>query len=103
MHTRAAVLAGMLCLIAHTAAAADDEAYQRGKELHEENCLSCHARMFDGEASRIYTRDDRMIDSLDGLRSQVQRCESQLGLRWFEDDINAVATYLNEEYYRFEE
>lgn len=105
MHRPVTAFAAGLCfaLLPSLASADQEELYQRGHELHEENCIACHARMFDGDATQIYTREDRMIGSLDGLHSQVQRCETQLGLRWFEDDIEAVATYLNDEFYKFDE
>lgn len=66
-----------------------------GEPLHEANCISCHG-------PEIYTREDRKVTSLPGLQRQVQRCELALGLRWFDDEIGAVADYLNEQYYRFE-
>ena len=41
------------------------------------------------------------VTSLDSLRSQVGRCETALGLKWFDDDIDGVAYYLDREYYKF--
>ena len=73
------------------AAAAD---LQAGKSLHAEHCMQCHD-------SSVYTREDRRINSMAGLKKQVQRCELSLGLQWFEDDIENVAHYLNETYYDF--
>jgi predicted site-specific integrase-resolvase len=43
-----------------------------------------------------------MVTSLDGLERQVQRCETALGLRWFDEDIKDVASYLNHHFYSFE-
>jgi cytochrome c553 len=68
---------------------------EQAESLYENNCLSCHG-------SEIYTRDERMVASLDGLERQVQRCETALGLRWFDDDIKDVAAYLNDRFYKFE-
>jgi cytochrome c553 len=62
--------------------------------LYQEHCLKCHG-------PEIYTRDDRKVTSLPGLHRQVQRCETALGLRWFDEDINDVAAYLNEQFYHF--
>ncbi len=28
-------------------------------------------------------------------------CEQNLGLKWFDDEVNSVATLLNKEYYKF--
>jgi hypothetical protein len=43
-----------------------------------------------------------MVESLDGLERQVRRCETTIGLRWFDEDIQDVVGYLNRHYYRFE-
>lgn len=65
-----------------------------GKELHEENCTRCHG-------SEVYTREDRKVTSREGLTKQVRRCTTMLGVQWFDDDIDAVAEYLNSTYYKF--
>ena len=65
-----------------------------GKTLHDFNCLSCHG-------TEAYTRDDRMIHSMDSLITQVNRCNVNLGTGWFDDEVESVATYLNENYYKF--
>ena len=68
---------------------------ENAEQLYEEYCLGCHG-------SEIYTREGRMVTSLDGLERQVQRCETALGLRWFDEDIKDVASYLNHHFYSFE-
>jgi mono/diheme cytochrome c family protein len=88
------VLTGItVCLLAATPAlpAADLE---KGKSLVAENCTKCHD-------DRVYTRKDRRVTTLDGLNAQVRRCESSLGLKWFDDDIDNVAAYLNQSFYHF--
>ncbi len=66
-----------------------------GKSLLENNCTSCHN---DG----VYTRENRRVTTLGGLEAQVRRCDQSLGLKWFDDDIDAVTSYLNQSYYHFE-
>lgn len=66
----------------------------KGKELVDQNCIKCHG-------SEVYTRSDRKVTSLDGLSRQVSRCETSLGLTWFEEDVSAVADYLNDHFYHF--
>ena len=67
----------------------------KGKLLNDEHCLKCHG-------SEVYTRPDRRVTSLSGLHKQVRFCEQNLGLTWFDDDIDNTATYLNLEYYKFD-
>jgi len=66
-----------------------------GKALQQKNCMSCHD---DG----IYSREDRRVTSSDALRAQVQRCETNLNLQWFPEDVDAVIEYLNTSYYKFQ-
>jgi hypothetical protein len=92
---RARVLAaglGTAALLAGPPAAADVDAHA----LYEENCTKCHG-------PEVYTRADRKIDSMAALKTQVRMCEQNLGLTWFDDQIDAVATLLNDEYYKFGE
>lgn len=65
-----------------------------GKQLQQENCMSCHD---DG----MYTRENRKISTPGGLNNQVRRCESTLGLQWFDEDIDDVSAYLNDSFYKF--
>ena len=65
-----------------------------GKSLQQENCMRCHD---DG----IYTREERRVTTLDALRQQVQRCETNLDLTWFPEDVDAVIEYLNTSFYKF--
>lgn len=65
-----------------------------GAALHRQYCTSCHD-------DSMYTRKNRRVNSMDGLISQVGRCDAALGLKWFDDQIDAVAAYLNKNYYHF--
>lgn len=77
--------------VSFTAGAADLKA---GQALHDQHCMKCHD-------SSVYTRDQRRVSSLDGLRKQVARCELSLGLSWFDDQRENVVQYLNNSYYKF--
>jgi hypothetical protein len=65
-----------------------------GKELTEQHCVRCHG-------SEVYTRENRRVSDLQGLHKQVRFCEQNLGLTWFDDQIENTATYLNLEFYKF--
>lgn len=92
---RAAITSVLATLISLGTPKTFAEPTEQAKALYDANCISCHG-------SEIYTRDPRMVASFDGLERQVQRCESALGLRWFDEEINDVAAYLNHHFYQFE-
>ena len=74
-----------------------------GKVLVEKNCISCHAASFGGDGSAIYTREYHKVQTSKGLLAQVRNCNTNIGLKWFEDEELNVATYLNNTYYKFTE
>ena len=65
-----------------------------GKTLQQENCMRCHD-------DSMYTREERRVTTLDALQRQVQRCETNLDLAWFPEDVDAVTEYLNTSFYKF--
>lgn len=73
----------------------------RGEKLHNEQCIACHAARFGNNGADIYTRENRRIHDLDGLRKQVNRCKNNLSITWFDEDVNDVVEYLNATYYHF--
>jgi mono/diheme cytochrome c family protein len=92
MYKRLLILTTTGLLAAGTLAA--NAAADNGAALHQENCTSCHD-------DSVYTRKDRRVTSMAGLKKQVQRCELSLGLKWFEEDVDDVVSYLNTTYYKF--
>lgn len=91
--------AAMTLLVGTSSFAADIE---RGKQLHDENCLKCHTSIMGGDPNTIYTREDRRIGSFAALDKQVRRCKTSLGASWPDDQIDDVVTYLNETFYKFD-
>ncbi|BAP57954.1 hypothetical protein THII_3657 [Thioploca ingrica] len=81
-----------------TAAATAPEAaiLDQGKQLYSAHCVRCHN-------TSVYTRKNRMIKSYESLKTQVQRCATNLDKPWFDDEVDAVAVYLNANYYLFKE
>ena len=67
----------------------------RGQMLYENHCMACHA-------SVVHIRGAQRTRSLTELRERVSHWASDLHLRWGTDEIDEVATYLNNQYYRFE-
>jgi len=74
-----------------------------GKALVEKNCISCHASSYGGDGSEIYTRDFHKVESSKGLVAQVRACNTNLDLKWFDEDEFNAAAYLNKTYYKFEQ
>ena len=87
------LLTGMLLVLPVLPVQAADPAV--GKSLVETKCTNCHG-------TEVYSRKDRKVRSYPQLQTQVRRCEMALGLKWFDEDINNAATYLNQEFYKFE-
>ena len=81
----------LLALPASTAFAADLE---NGADLHFTNCTGCHDES-------VYTRENRRVNSLERLRMQVRYCKDNLELTWFDEDVDDVVAYLNQNYYHF--
>jgi cytochrome c553 len=92
MKTRFFILISSLLFIPAAVVSAADAGH--GKSLVQQNCTACHD-------NGVYTRDNRRVTSLEGLNNQVKRCELTLELKWFEDDVKDVVTYLNESFYKF--
>ncbi len=67
---------------------------ENGKTLHNENCLRCHNET-------QYTRENRIVNSLDELSTRITQCELSAELAWFDEEIDDVTAYLNNTFYHF--
>jgi len=65
-----------------------------GRVLHEKACIKCHD-------SSVYTRANRKIKSLDSLEKRVRGCNANTGANLFPEELKAITTFLNSEYYKF--
>ena len=84
--------------------AGEDETAALGRRLLSENGCNgaCHQKHSpDGNALTLYTRPDHKVKDLPGLHRQVARCVSNLNTPIAPDDIDAVVTALNHDYYKF--
>jgi mono/diheme cytochrome c family protein len=64
----------------------------RGELLYTIHCIACH-----GE--QLHWRDGKVASDWSRLKAEVRRWQAAARLRWSEDDIVAVARYLNETIY----
>lgn len=62
---------------------------------------ACHASLANGDGAKLYTRAERRVKSAEGLVTQVRFCATQLNAKWFPEDEENVAAYLNQQWYKF--
>jgi mono/diheme cytochrome c family protein len=74
---------------------------ENGMKLHDGNCISCHASRYGNDGTEIYTRPNHRMKDLAGLKKQVNFCKNNLGLTWFDDEVDDVTEYLNKTFYQF--
>ena len=73
----------------------------RGQRLMKErDCSACHVRKVGGDGSAIYRPAGR-IQTPGALATMVERCNTELNLGMFPEDVSAVAAVLNRDHYRF--
>jgi mono/diheme cytochrome c family protein len=65
-----------------------------GRMLYVAQCHGCHQ-------AQIHWRERRIARDWAGLVGEVRRWQQNSGLAWSDDEILAVARYLNATYYRF--
>jgi mono/diheme cytochrome c family protein len=87
----ALMLAASGAAIAQTAPKSEST---RGELLYSTHCISCHN-------AQIHWRDKRLAQDWAGLKAQVRRWQSNVGLNWSDDEIVDVARRLNALYYHF--
>jgi hypothetical protein len=66
----------------------------RGRALYETRCVGCHNKS-------VHQRESRKATSFEGVLAQVSRWNATLGGDWKAEDIEDVAVYLNERYYKY--
>jgi mono/diheme cytochrome c family protein len=68
----------------------------RGELLYNTHCIACHT-------TQMHWRNQRLAADWKTLTFQVRRWQDSIQLNWTEEDIDAVASYLNRHYYEFPE
>lgn len=66
----------------------------RGQMLYGNHCIACHN-------TQMHWRDGKLVTDWASLKAQVRRWQGTAQLNWSEDDIDDVARYLNDSFYRF--
>ena len=88
---KAATCTGVVALLAAFAS----HAQSRGELLYSTHCLGCHT-------AKMHWRDGRAATDWAGVVVQVRKWQNADALSWSEQDVIAVARYLNESFYHFE-
>ena len=85
-----------LLLFSGTTLASEDKPklFKHGQKVHQNHCLKCHT-------DSLYTRENRIVKSINALGKQVRICRDNTEAPWFADDTDAVINFLNKKYYQF--
>jgi mono/diheme cytochrome c family protein len=90
-----AAIAALFLLLPPLLSPARAQDAQRGKELYDTHCLSCHYE-------RIHKRDPSrsLVKSMAQLRLEVAQRAASTGRRFTIEDLEDITEYLNRSYYR---
>lgn len=66
---------------------------QRGRLLYQNHCTVCHT-------SVVHVRERRKATSRAEIQSWIRRWQNELGLGWGATEVDDVAEFLDERYYR---
>lgn len=66
----------------------------RGELLYSTHCIACHS-------DKVHWRDKKLAKDFKSLRVEVRRWQKTAALGWSDDDISAVALYLNTLHYHY--
>lgn len=93
---RRALLAALCALFANLAVADEQPTHNpsRGELLYSTHCIACHS-------TEVHWRDKKLATDWSGLLSEVRHWEGFARLEWTDDDVAAVARYLNALYYHY--
>lgn len=72
-----------------------------GKALIKKSCISCHATLYGGDGSNIYTRPNHIVKTPEQLLSRIQFCNANIGAGWLPEEEIHAAAFLNRAYYHF--
>lgn len=84
----------LMILLTTSAQAALPGDSAEGKRLHDANCMGCHD-------TGIYTRNDRLVRSLDALKEQLGDCSHMAKREFSAIETQNIIKYLNDRFYQF--
>jgi mono/diheme cytochrome c family protein len=90
------IWATLLAFAAVAAHAQSSPAAGRGELLYTTHCRACHT-------TQVHWRERKLATDWASLAAQVERWQTNAGLGWSGEDVDAVARYLNARFYHFPE
>jgi radical SAM superfamily enzyme len=84
----------MLLLIPSAYAASLPGDGSDGKRLHDASCMGCHD-------TGIYSRTDRVVQSLDSLKEQLAGCSHMAQKKFSASEKQNFIKYFNDQFYQF--
>ena len=66
----------------------------RKRRVHDANCMGCHD-------TGIYTRKDRLVQSLDALKKRLGDCSHMANKEFSASETQNIIKYLNYQFYQF--
>ena len=73
-----------------------------GEWVHADKCAGCHVSQFGGDGTSVYTRENRKVNTIEGLMGQVEACNQATSAGLTPEQVDDVVAYLATEHYRFE-
>jgi hypothetical protein len=67
---------------------------RRRQALARRNCMGCHD-------NSIYTREDRLVQSLDALKKRLGDCSHMANKEFSASETQNIIKYLNDQFYQF--
>ncbi|MDP2239977.1 MAG: cytochrome c [Burkholderiales bacterium] len=75
---------------------------QTGKRIFDETkCGACHNSLMGGDGNKIFTRPEHKVKDAQALLKMVRFCVNQTGAQVFPEDMEHLAAYLNQQFYKF--
>ena len=84
----------MILLLTTVCAASSPGDSANGKRLYDANCTGCHD-------TSVFTRQDRVVQSLDDLKKQLASCAHMAKKEFSESETQGLLKYLNDQFYHF--
>lgn len=89
------ILCGAIAIIlSATAQAAMPASNADGKQIHDAHCTGCHD-------TGVYTRQNRSVKSLDGLKQQLAACTHMAKQNFSPAQTQSLIEYLDQNFYHF--